>query len=164
MVRKSSTVISFFRGSELLKRLFIAETVHHPCLRAGQKMAIDRQPNESTGKGLGGRTSIPQSFDAIFVKIVLVDDASMTSNENAGDLFEVAVLYGFFHFAKALYGKSFLSRIGCGESIASFLCESENLKKHDRERHISGDGECTASHGKVPFRVWSLGRVTAERL
>jgi hypothetical protein len=86
----------------------------------------------------------------------------MTSNENARDLLDVAVLYGSFHVAQSLYGKSFLSRIGCGESIASFLCKNDGLKKHQRQRHIGGDGECTTSHGKFPFRIWSLDRVIGE--
>jgi hypothetical protein len=44
--------------------------------------------------------------------------------------------------------------------FARFLCESERLKKHDRQRQIAGEG--TTSHGKFPFRVWSLDRVIAE--
>ena len=70
----------------------------------------------------------------------------MTSDENAGDLLEVAILNSLFHFAKALDGKSFLIRTDRGESIANFLCESESLKKQYRKRRIGGNGECATSH------------------
>jgi hypothetical protein len=51
-----------------------------------------------------------------------------------------------------LYRKSFLSRIGWGESLASFWWESERLKKGYSQRHICGEEEYTTSHSEFPLQ------------
>ena len=67
---------------------------------------------------------------------MLVDDASLTGDENAGDLLEITVLYGLLHFAEALCGKSFLGRISSRDCIAIFLCENVGLQDQYCECHI----------------------------